>query len=114
MANLPPPRPTSRQRATRRRCRPTMPALACAAVGWRLGTANLTAGNLTCPVCTRPVTAHPVRTGVIEVDPHPPAEAVTCPCGTTHASYACPACGRQITDAEAVLARLAVTNQAAS
>jgi hypothetical protein len=103
-------RPQPLRRVVRRRCRPTLPALACAAVGWQLGTANLAAGTLTCPLCDRSVPARPVRAGVVEVEPHPPADAVTCPCGTTHARYACPTCGCQLTVAEAVLARLAVTS----
>lgn len=91
----------------RRRCRHTTPV--CAAAGWQLGTATLTtAGTLTCPLCDRPVTARHVRAGVVEVAPHPPAEAVTCRCGTTHAQYQCPACGRRLPAADAVLHHLAL------
>jgi len=95
-------------RATRRRRRPP---LVCAAAGWQLGTANLAAaGTVTCPMCGHPVAARAVRAGVVKVTDHPPAEAVTCPCGTVHARLHCPSCGQGIPPGEAVLHHLAVTD----
>jgi hypothetical protein len=77
----------------------------CAAVGWQVGIASLTAtGTVVCPRCTTPVDAVAVRRGIVEIAAHPPADAVTCSsCGTIHAHLACPGCGRGVTAADALL-----------
>jgi hypothetical protein len=101
--SLPVSRPGGRRAA--RRCRDRIaPPAACAAAGWQLGTACLVAaGTVVCPLCAVLVAARPVAAGVVEVAAHPPADAVTCGCGTVHARLACPGCGRPTPAADALL-----------
>lgn len=80
-------------------------AAVCAATGWKLGKASLTApGILLCPACATTVTGRATRSGLVEVAAHPPTEAVTCgSCGAAHTRPECPTCGRPTPAADALL-----------